>query len=49
MIGHLSKEMTEHYTQIKGADLDEITTVQEKLLTAPKGKKETKKREKKVS
>jgi integrase len=44
VIGHMSKEMTGNYTQIKGADLDEITTVQERLLTAPKGKKAAKKK-----
>ena len=43
-IGHLSMDMTENYTQINKADLDEITTVQERLLTAPKGKKATKKK-----
>ena len=44
VIGHMSKEMTGNYTQIKKADLDEITTVQERLLTAPKVKKATKKK-----
>ena len=43
MIGHLSKEMTEHYTQIKDADLDEITTVQENMLKTIKKKRASKK------
>ena len=54
IVGHLSGKETRRYTQIKTSDLHEITTVQEKLITAPKGKKASgstapKKREKKVS
>jgi integrase len=32
MTGHISLKMTRKYTQIKGSDLDDITTVQERLL-----------------
>jgi integrase len=43
-IGHLTMDMTDNYTQISNNDLDEIATVQERLLTAPKGKKAAKKK-----
>ena len=34
IIGHLSTRTTERYTQIKGSDLDDVTTVQAQLLNA---------------
>ena len=37
-------DMTDNYTQISNNDLDEIATVQERLLTASKGKKAAKKK-----
>ena len=44
-IGHLTMDMTDNYTQISKADLDEITTVQERLLTTPKGKRRLRKKQ----
>jgi integrase len=34
IIGHLSTKTTERYTQIKGSDLDDVTTAQETFLIA---------------
>ena len=34
IIGHLSTRTTERYTQVKGSDLDDVTTVQERFLNA---------------
>ena len=41
IIGHVSNKTTKRYTQIKGSDLNDVTTVQERLLTAPNEEKET--------